>query len=193
MHVTLITGPMFSGKTVKLVGKIEKYVIAKKHILWIEPRMDDRGGSHMNLMTLRMTELKNSEYVHCHQVERPEEIFEILADSKEMPECIFIDEYFMLPFDKDFFFDYMSSQYREIPLVLAGLIATSNSDLFASSAIVLPFVDEIIKDVAICMECGKPAQYSYCAKQESEISVDHGQYICLCSDCYTRHKMDEDE
>lgn len=191
MYCTLITGPMFSGKTTKLVGKLEKYVLAKKHIAWFEPKMDDRGGSHENTTSLRMKELKESPYVHSFQIEKPEEIFSLLKDNWVDPECIFVDEFFMIPFKRQFFYDYNASKYSKIPLVFAGIMYSWSAELFPTSIEILPFMDAIEKDVAICMKCGKPAQYSYYSGDTGDFDgkksvIDHGQYSCLCADCYMK-------
>lgn len=191
MHATLITGPMFSGKTTKLVGKLEKFVLAKKHVAWFEPKMDDRGGSHGSYMSQHMDELKKSEFVHSFQIENPEEIFQLLKDNWIDPECIFIDEFFMIPFKRQFFFDYNNSKYSKVPLVFAGIMYSWSAELFPASIEILPFMDVIEKDVAICMKCGKPAQYSYYSGKTTDFEggksvIDHGQYSCLCADCYMK-------
>lgn len=195
MHCTLITGPMFSGKTTKLIYKLEKYVLAKKHVAWFEPKMDDRGGSHTSTTSKRMSELKDSPYVSNFQIEKPEEIFEKLKTMTFGPQAIFIDEFFMIPFKRQFFYDYNASKYKDVPLIFAGIMYSWSSELFPASIEILPFMDAIEKDVAVCMGCGKPAQYSYYEGGEESFvkdmvggpnTIDHGQYMCLCADCYMK-------
>ena len=42
MYNKLFTGPMFAGKTRRLVHELEKFVLAKKHVAWFEQKRDTR-------------------------------------------------------------------------------------------------------------------------------------------------------
>lgn len=196
MHTKLFTGPMFAGKTRRLVTELEKYVIAKKDVIWFEPKRDTRGRSHGSFISQRMEELKNSSYVHSFTISKPDELIkEASKIKKQHPEiaCIFIDEYFMIPFKRQFFYDYYDTELRDIPLVFAGLTVGWGAKLLDTAIEILPFMDEIDKEDAICMQCGKPANYSY-YKGGIEAwnslgldPIDTGKnYICLCHDCYIK-------
>lgn len=61
----LITGPMFSFKTSRLVHSMEKYLLAKKRILFFRPKKDDRGYvSHNNGIENLFNNLKDQIEVH---------------------------------------------------------------------------------------------------------------------------------
>lgn len=192
MKTKLITGPMKSGKTRQLVLDLEQYVIAKKDVIWFEPEKDTRGGSHGNFLAARMEELKNSSYVHSFKIKKPEEIFTKASEVFKWHKifAIFIDEFFMIPFERDFFYKYQSSELKEIPITFAGLISSWSCELFPAAKNIIPFMDEIQKTDAICMECSKPANYSYFIKNwdsKDSISIDTGDnYKCLCHDCYMK-------
>lgn len=190
MFVKLFTGPMFSGKTRKLVTDLERYVIAKKHVAWFEPVIDTRGGSHGNYIAQRMIELKESEYVHCFKINTPEEIISVCLEklSGIRINAIYIDEYHMLDFKRQFFYDYHDSIIREIPLIFSGLINGCDATVLKVAEEVLPFVDEIKKENAICMDCGKSANYySYIGKWSPDNQIDNGKnYKCLCHDCFMK-------
>lgn len=194
---------MFAGKTRRLVTELEKYVIAKKHVVWFEPERDTRGGSHGSFISQRMEELKNSSYVHSFSIKKPEELIAKALEIQKHTEiaCIFIDEYFMLPFKRQFFYDYWATELRDVELVFAGLTVGWGAKLLDTAIEILPFMDEIDKENAICMQCGKPANYSYYKggiKAWNELKldpIDTGKnYICLCHDCYmeeTKKPIDE--
>lgn len=190
MHTKIFTGPMFSGKTRKLVTSLEKYVLAKKHVAWFEPLCDTRGGSHGNYIAQRMEELKNSEYVHSFKVEKPSDIISEALALKDVFDvaAIYIDEYHMLDFKRSFFYDYNASNLREVPLVFSGLIIGCDAIVLNVAREVLPFMDEIIKENAICMRCGKPANYyTYIGQWSMDKRIDTGKnYECLCHDCYMK-------
>ena len=189
MHNTLLTGPMFAQKSTRLISRLEKYILAKMPVAWFEPKKDTRGGTHNSYTSQKMEELKKSEYVHCFQIENPKEIFEKIANAGYINiHCIFIDEYFMIPFTRQFFYDYHKSYLKDIPMVFAGLISGWYSKLFPAAVEILPFMDEIDKENAICMQCGKSANYSYFNGnwEGDQITIDdnNGLYSCLCHDCY---------
>lgn len=191
MQTRIFTGPMFSGKTRKLVIALEKLVLAKKHVLWFEPKCDTRGGSHGNYIASRMEELKNSEYVHTFQIESPDDIFkytsEMLKRLGSIAE-IFIDEYHMLDFKREFFYEYQKKDFNYIPLTFAGLIVGCDAVVLNTAREVIPFMDEIVKENAICMNCGASANYyTYIGSWSMDARIDTGKnYKCLCHDCYMK-------
>lgn len=190
MYNKLYTGPMFSGKTRRLVNDLERFVIAKQHIAWFEPKRDTRGGSHGGYISTRMAELKNSSYVHSLFITDPSEIIKTVERFKRTLDikCIFIDEFFMIPFERQFFFDYQNSSLKDIPMVFAGLTVGWDSNVIKTALNVIPFMDEIKKSDAICMNCGKPANYSYfVGNWDTSDPIDNGtNYKCLCADCYMK-------
>lgn len=181
---------MFSGKTRKLVTSLEKYILARRNVMWFEPTQDTRGGSHGSHISQRMQDLKQSEYAHCFTISKPEEIISI---SEEMLDrfriaSIYIDEYHMLDFKRQFFYDYNNSKLSKVPLVFSGLIVGCDAIVLDVAREVIPFMDEIIKENAVCMTCGEPANYyNYIGEWKAENIIDTGKnYECLCHDCYMK-------
>lgn len=190
MQTKLFTGPMFSGKTRRFVVELEKYVIAKRHVALFYPAGDTRGGSHGNYVAQRLEELKFSEYVHFFRVDHAEDAIKLtgkcLAQAKI--EAVFIDEYHMLDFERQFFYDYHDSPLKDIPLIFSGLISGADAVVLNAAREVIPFMDKIEKENAICMECGNSANYyAYVGDWGMDKRVDTGKnYKCLCHDCYMK-------
>lgn len=190
MQTKFYTGPMFSGKTRKLVMSLERYVIAKRHVAWFEPVQDTRGGSHGNYIATRMQELKSSEYVHAKAISDPNEIIPyvegLLMQGIDV-NAVYVDEYHMLQFQRQFFYDYQKSKANNLKLYFSGLMSGSDANVLNAAKAVLPFMDEIVKENAICMDCGKSANYYRYTKGVwvLENAIDTGNnYECLCHDCY---------
>ena len=181
---------MFSGKTRRFVVELEKYVIAKRHVALFYPAGDTRGGSHGNYVAQRLEELKFSEYVHFFRVDHAEDIIKLtgkcLAQAKI--EAVFVDEYHMLDFERQFFYDYHDSPLKDIPLIFSGLISGADAVILNAAREVIPFMDKIEKENAICMECGNSANYyAYVGDWGMDKRVDTGKnYKCLCHDCYMK-------
>lgn len=196
MYVTLYTGPMKAGKTRRLATAIEKYVLAKKHIVFVQPIQDTRQGSHNSYISKYFNDLVQSPYV---TVVNTTDVASVLNLSDEVlqatePAAIFVDEFFMLEgWSKEFFFRYAQSTLKDVPLILAGISNSWNCDCFKATATVLPFVDKIEREQAVCEICGKPANYHFYKKgadswvdDSSTIDDECDKFTCMCAECYVK-------
>lgn len=184
--ITLITGPMFSFKTSRLVHQMEMYSLAKKKIFFIRPKKDDRvcmshnsgiEETYSNKIKSKITEIFISSF---------DDLTTQVKEKIKLADVIFVDEYFMIT-DA---YKIAISFYKQ-NIYYAGLISTSENTLFPEAIKLLPYVDYIDKEDAICMKCGKPANFSkFIGKSKSnDIMVDtnNNQYECLCYDCYQKN------
>ncbi|MBR6610718.1 MAG: hypothetical protein IKK93_00530 [Campylobacter sp.] len=190
--VTLLTGGMFSGKTRRLVDEMEKRVLAKQNVLYVHPIKDTRENkSHQSFVSKHLDELISNKLVDIIEVNDIAEVTQYIGNTDKGYSSIFIDEYFMIKFGDriETFLNIVNK--HEIPDVyLAGLISDANCKLFKEAENVLPYMDDIIKANAVCMECGAPANYSHFIGnhfKNDEINVDNGSsYRCLCWKCYAK-------
>ncbi len=88
----MYVGPMFSGKSTKLIQQIERYKIAKKNIVCFKPAMDTRYTKEGFIVT--HSEL----HVPCYLVNSGDDILRLYREkSKEaMIDAVAIDEAFMI-------------------------------------------------------------------------------------------------
>ena len=195
MFVKLLTGPMKAGKTKRLANDIEKYVLAKKNIVFVTPKMDTRKGSHNSYISKYLEELLKSEYVHVFETDDITKLKTYKSPLREDTAAIFVDEFFMLKgWSKEFFFEYGTGKYsKNIPLILAGITNSWNGDTFKATSIVYPFVDEIEREQAVCEKCGKPANYHFFNKgaskwndDDSTIDDNCDKFTCMCMECYVK-------
>ena len=190
--VTLLTGGMFSGKTRRLVDEMEKRVLAKQNVLYVHPIKDTRENkSHQSFVSKHLDELISNNLVDIIEVNDIAEVTQYIGNTEKNYSSIFIDEYFMIKFGDRIETFLNSVNKHEIPDVyLAGLISDANCKLFKEAENVLPYMDDIIKANAVCMECGAPANYSHFIGnhfKNDEINVDNGSsYRCLCWKCYAK-------
>ncbi len=177
--ITLICGPMYSGKSTALFQRLERLLYARKKVLLIRPKKDDRGyfshnggvdpeklaKTHKNLVIEYLEKITTEDY---HRI------------LKEKYDAIFIDEYFMIP-DSSLF----ASLYG-IDVYYGGLLASSECKLFDETIKILPRCDKIKKLNGVCMDCGSElGNYSFADfDKTSDIVVGDTKYKCLCSKCY---------
>lgn len=179
--ITLIVGPMYGGKSTALIQKMERYIYAKKSICFIRPIRDDRGYITHN--GLRDVQQKlTSRDLTLEILEFTEDLVKRL----EQFDAVFIDEYFMIHNCK-----LLCTNSVKPNIYFAGLLATSENELFEETKEILPYCDDIIKLNGVCCECGSDTgNYSmYKANNKTEaIVVGDNEYECVCRDCYRKIK-----
>ena len=192
--IKLICGSMFSGKSTNLMRYMEKFVYAKKRILFIRPEIDTRGYITHNqndkwienytLGNKKDYTLENIMDVMFLKKFDKETIHDILS-RREGYNVIFIDEYFMIKNNRKLLEKILKGKY-DIDVYLAGLIADSNATLFKEAIQILPLCDSIEKVNGVCIECGSMlGNYSYFkGDKKRQIKVGDSDYSCLCGKCY---------
>jgi thymidine kinase len=178
--IELITGPMFSGKSTLLFQKMERYVYAGKTVVLVRPEKDTRDFfSHSPLDAA----LKN--LVEKNKID--------MITVRDFTGCrltgeydtVFIDEYFMI---KDCW-KLACCCGKDQDMYFAGLLATSECELFDETVRLLPYCDSIIKLNGVCTRCGSQyGNYSYYRKGDKTeaVVVGDNEYTCLCRDCYIK-------
>lgn len=179
---TLICGPMYSGKSTALFQRLERCLFAKKKVLLIRPKKDDRGYfTHSGGVDLKKLEENFKDYFYMEEVEDIETGF-LNWILHEKFEAVFVDEYFMIPDSHRLCYQ------NEYDVYFGGLLADSDCNLFPETIQILPFCEKIKKLSAVCMDCGSElASYSYANfKKVSQVDVGDSKYLCLCAKCYNR-------
>lgn len=183
---TLIVGPMYSGKSTALVQRMEKYLYAKKKVLLIRPKKDDRGYvTHNNLLGIENLEKKFYTLlfrVYMNEVTK-DNYDEIKAQNFD---AVFIDEYFMIKNSSLFAYSNPGGD-----VYFAGLLASSEGKLFDETIRILPFCDSIHFLKAVCTKCGKDASmtlYTGNKSKDEDIIVDTNDTLFepVCKECWKK-------
>ncbi len=181
-NLTLIVGPMYSGKTTELLSFVEIYKLGKKKIKVFKPSMDIRYGV---------------EKVRAHSgieedaipLEDPEEILNIIDGDEK---AIFIDEVQFLSVKV---YDVAKKLVDEgIDVFCAGLDMTYKQNPFDTTSKLLSLANVVIKKRAVCFICGEHnATLSFkISGGESEIDIGGKEkYIAVCRDCYNKIQRGE--
>lgn len=179
--ITVIVGPMYSGKTTELLSYIEIYRLGKKKYRVFKPIIDNR---------FRMEEIRSHSGMKESAIPIPKsrDAFKYITDEK----AIFFDE--VQFFDKDLTEVAKELRHKGKDVICAGLDMSFKENPFETTALLLSLADEVLKKRAVCHECGEyngMISYKY-VKNESEIDVGGlEKYYAVCLDCYEKLKSAE--
>jgi thymidine kinase len=175
--IKYITGPMFSSKSSELFKYIDRMSYARKEICLIRPMKDTRDF------------FSHSQGINDSYKEKELKIYTISSfnDLEQydltMYNVIFIDEAFMI---EDCY--KILIKYKDKDIILAGLLATSECELFPEVIKFLPYCDFIIKLNAVCVKCGSElGNYTFYknGKKCEKIAIgDNKVYEPRCIKCY---------
>ena len=183
--ISLIYGPMFSGKTTKLLELYNLYVkiYGKDKCIAINYELDNRYGTNAIIS-------HNNEFVECYCVKNIEEFitgetYNIILNAH----YIFINEaQFFESIDKWVLF--LHNNLKKT-VILCGLDLDYKNDCFGTMMNLLPYASKIVPLYGTCHNskhgCNKSSKYSHRIVNNSEqVLIGTHEYIPLCEDCYNK-------
>lgn len=184
MSLTLITGPMFSGKTSYLISAINKYVIIKKKVLCINHSFDKRysqdGNIHSHDGKTVSNSTKNIEY-----------ITQISSDNlNDVISNIDINTYSAIFVDEGHFFQDITLVQNFIDNKKHVYISFLNSDYkMENFKVIDPLyskADKIIHFTSVCNVCGADAPFTkrLTTSPEQILVGSNDSYEPRCRNCF---------
>lgn len=173
--LTVIVGPMFSGKTTEMLRRLERYSLAGKRVMLLRPQTDTR---QFLVHSKRQFEGKSI------WVKDLKDLMGLAADY----EVVGIDEGQMLPE----LVPYVTElSLRGKDLIIAALNMTSEGKPFTQVSLAMNYADELVKLTAVCMVCGSEhaimSYYKGVQAKTGEILVGGAElYEARCLRCWQR-------
>ncbi len=175
--LTVIVGPMYSGKTTELLSYVEIYDLGKKAYSVFKPSIDTRYGTET-------VKAHSGIEVKATVISDPEEILRHIDESTQ---AVFIDEVqFLPPSLSDVAKNLVD---RGIDVFCAGLDLSFKQNPFETTAKLLALADVVIKKKAVCSICGEHNATLTFKISGGENEIDVGgkeKYIAVCRDCYNK-------
>ena len=183
-RLTVIAGPMFSGKTGKLVAMVDVFSRMGHKVLTVKPKLDNRYGG------------KNEIHSHDHRATEA-----ILIDGLA-PEVI-IDQILKtgadkVIFDEVQFFDkakvlrvISTLKKKGLHVIAAGLLYDYKRQPFGATQDILGLADERLEMYAVCQKCGSLAMHTERVRGSSGKQIEVGaadKYIAVCEKCHKIYK-----
>lgn len=163
----LILGPMFSGKSTKLINELLRYKSLNKQIFSIKPSIDNRYSID------HITTHDGISIPACETDKLLNVTIPYNTDVIGIDEAQFFQD--LLPFVQ---------KYRSYTIIIAGLDGDTNQQKFGDILNLIPIADTYHKSYAFCKICqdGTPAPFTKSIHHKnSQIHIGgKKEYIAVC-------------
>lgn len=188
--LTVLTGPMYSGKSSGLVDRVERVARASRCALVVRPASDTRTAALLThagravhaTLARHVTEARAPLTPAGHRSAGPGVVWPRLPGAVRL---VAVDEVQFLPAEATVAFvrDTLS---RGVDVVVAGLDLDSRGVPFDTTAALLALADVVEKRAAVCVRCGADARRSHrLTADHARVSVGGaGAYEARCVECW---------
>lgn len=171
VHLTI--GPMFSGKTTKLMDNYYymcKYYKNKKCMI-INYKDVEFSNGYMENHTLNK--------LCCFNCNELKEAMKYIEEQKI--DYVFINEYQFY----DDILDFILKYEKKLAIYLYGIDCDFKRNPIKHSLNVIPYCNSVVKLNGKCSKCNLDSIFSYRqTKETTQIVLDPDSYIPLCRNCY---------
>lgn len=172
--IEVICGSMFSGKSEELIRRLRRAEIARQPVQIFKPRVDDRFDADHIVS-------HNQQRLPSERVASSQELYDKVLESTRV---VGIDE-------AQFFDDGLVEVCERLAaeghrVIVAGLDKDFRGEPFEPIPSLLAVAEYITKPLAICMQCGSPANFSQrlTASTERVVVGAGGVYEARCRQCF---------
>jgi thymidine kinase len=171
--IEVVAGCMFSGKTEELIRRLRRAKIAKQNVMIFKPNIDNRYSTK-NIVSHSEQSLPST------MVESPQEILELAKNSQ----VIGIDEAQFFSADLSDVCNQLANQGKRV--IVAGLDQDYRGIPFEPIPNLLAQAEYITKTLAICVNCGNPADKTQrTVKTKDRVVVGASDsYEARCRKCH---------
>jgi thymidine kinase len=197
-HLTAITGPMFSGKSLELIKRVDMAEAQKKDVVCYTPtsRYTDKGDDKTRIKSRHGLEI---EAFHLDSKLNGYKLFTVLSETIRLgfrsPDVIAIDEAQFFP-ERELWFaiDEMMHHYG-VNFIVAGLTRDYAGSPFGAMPKILTMADEVVQLFAICNKCRSAdgTRTVRMTEDKEQIILGSDIYNVHCSTCHWKFRKTEDE
>lgn len=184
--LSIILGPMWSGKTSKLVEIYKQCTFCNINVLPINYIDDTRYGEGCDKMATH-----DERVIPCTKVKELKDISNICNDENNKK---FMDAKVILINEGQFFSDIKdwvmcAVEKHKKHVYICGLDGDFKRNKFGELLDLIPVCDKVEKLSSICLVCKKrPAIFSHRtvkSKSSSQVLIGTTEYMPLCRECFT--------
>jgi len=179
--LTVVVGPMYSGKTSTLLSVVEIYTLGRKNVKVFKPLIDNRYSTdHVVSHT--------GQKVPAVNVKNSAEVMMAVEAESGRLDAVFVDEVNF--FDPELLEVVQQIIFDGIDVFCVGLDMSYKHRPFAITASLMAIADEVVKKKAVCHVCGEyNATVTHRTSNHIDSEIDVGgmdKYIAVCRDCYKK-------
>ena len=176
--IEVTCGPMFSGKTEKLIRKLKRAKIAEVSYIVVKPNISSRYDDEEIGIVTHDQEHKALAVV----VNDLEQLYNIAHEYQ----IIAIDEAQF--FDKDLYKTVLRLADEGKRIIASGLDMDFQREPFETMSNLLSIADKIDKITSVCVECKENAIYSHrtVAIEDQKFIGSTESYMPLCRKCFNK-------
>lgn len=183
--LTVITGPMFSGKSGELLRLARNHGYAGRKVIAIKPKQDDRQATIRARQIIEGQSMTVGEFP-AFEVSNLEELDKLVME--QWPNAVLFDEFqFFEPWVLEWIRKVMRNPLRDLQIYAAGLDQNSELQTFGCMGDLLALADDVIKLKAVCFKCGAPATTTTRVAPSNGQAIQTGdidKYIATCRRCH---------
>jgi len=174
--IEVITGSMFSGKSEELIRRVRRVQIARQKVQLFKPRVDARFSS--------------GEIVSHSEMKMPSQVVD---DAREILDLVTPGTR-VVAIDEGQFFEMSLVEVadalanRGLRVIVAGLDQDYRGRPFEPMPQLMAVAEYVDKTLAVCMQCGAPANRSQrlVAREDRVVVGGAGEYEARCRRCFER-------
>jgi len=172
--IEVVCGCMFSGKTEELIRRVVRARYARQDVAIFKPKIDQRYSSTEVVSHSRMS-------LEAHLVERAEDIWRMAAGRQ----VVAIDEVQFFGMDIVPVVESLANSGSRV--IVAGLDQDYRGQPFEPVPTLMALAEFVTKNLAICMQCGNPADRSQriVAREERVLVGETEAYEARCRRCFS--------
>lgn len=180
-YLSIILGPMWSGKTSKIVELYKQFSFCRVETMPINYILDDRYGENC-------ISTHDERKIPCKVAKRLSDISDIcndkLTDEFKSIQVILINEGQFFEDIKDWTLCAVEKYNKHV--YICGLDGDYKREKFGDVLDLIPYCDDLVKLSSICVKCKKAnAIFTHRETDESkQILIGTNEYMPLCRRCY---------
>ena len=184
--ITVVTGPMGSGKSERVIAEIKKYQIAQRRVLVVKPIEDTRTPGAIASRKLIDGKWVLVEAIPAFDVRDEEHLGDLIR--RHNPNVVIADEGQL--FGKWFLRVVIhAAKYLDIPFWISALDLDAWLQPFLLAPDLCAIADRVIKETAVCSKCHSfGARFTQKIGGESSKRIELGStglYEARCARCHT--------
>ena len=158
----MFVGPMFGGKTTKLLSAIDRYKYQGRKILAFKPDVDERYSKE-EIVTHWNTR------VPAKRIKHGVDIIESVSDGEKL--VIAVDESFMIPGVAETLIELFKAGHT---IVVSSLQLSSDFTPYEEMQAMMPYATKVEVCPAVCSTCGSDAFYTKKIGGRSDHQIEVG-------------------